>query len=70
MVLDVPQLMDSMLCSCLPLRLFADVLNDMAMFMEILAPYFPPFYTLIVCTAGVFKVNKQQLQQKNQKSNS
>ncbi|XP_075897545.1 RUS family member 1 [Nelusetta ayraudi] len=36
-------------------RLFADVLNDMAMFMEILAPYFPPFYTLIVCTAGVFK---------------
>lgn len=26
------------------------------MFMEILAPYFPPFFTLIVCTAGVFKV--------------
>ncbi|XP_047427944.1 RUS1 family protein C16orf58 homolog [Mugil cephalus] len=36
-------------------RLFADGLNDIAMFMEILAPYFPAFFTLIVCTAGVFK---------------
>ncbi|XP_074552930.1 RUS family member 1 [Halichoeres trimaculatus] len=36
-------------------RLFADVLNDIAMFMEILAPYFPAFFTLIVCSAGVFK---------------
>ncbi|KAM9346557.1 RUS family member 1 isoform 1-T2 [Symphorus nematophorus] len=36
-------------------RLFADILNDIAMFMEILAPYFPVFFTLIVCTAGVFK---------------
>ncbi|XP_061567652.1 RUS1 family protein C16orf58 homolog [Cololabis saira] len=36
-------------------RLFADVLNDIAMFMEICAPYFPACFTLIVCTAGVFK---------------
>ncbi|XP_041829665.1 RUS1 family protein C16orf58 homolog [Melanotaenia boesemani] len=36
-------------------RLFADVLNDIAMFMEILAPYFPTCFTLIVCTAGIFK---------------
>ncbi|KAK5609123.1 hypothetical protein CRENBAI_015808 [Crenichthys baileyi] len=36
-------------------RLFADVLNDIAMFMEILAPHFPAGFTLIVCTAGVFK---------------
>ncbi|KAM7371909.1 hypothetical protein PAMP_009110 [Pampus punctatissimus] len=36
-------------------RLFADVLNDVAMFMEILAPFFPAFFTLIVCTAGIFK---------------
>ncbi|XP_020501388.2 RUS1 family protein C16orf58 homolog [Labrus bergylta] len=36
-------------------RLFADVLNDIAMFMEILAPYFPAFFILIVCTAGIFK---------------
>ncbi|XP_017274776.1 RUS1 family protein C16orf58 homolog [Kryptolebias marmoratus] len=36
-------------------RLFADVLNDIAMFMEILAPHFPACFTLIVCTAGIFK---------------
>ncbi|KAK9534791.1 hypothetical protein VZT92_007214 [Zoarces viviparus] len=36
-------------------RLFADVLNDIAMFMEILAPYFPACFILIVCTAGIFK---------------
>ncbi|XP_062841028.1 RUS1 family protein C16orf58 homolog [Trichomycterus rosablanca] len=36
-------------------RLFADVLNDIAMFMEIAAPYFPPFFTLIACIAGLFK---------------
>ncbi|XP_062264244.1 RUS1 family protein C16orf58 homolog [Platichthys flesus] len=36
-------------------RLFADVLNDSAMFMEILAPYFPVFFTSIVCIAGIFK---------------
>uniref|UniRef100_A0A3P8R2N1 RUS family member 1 n=1 Tax=Astatotilapia calliptera TaxID=8154 RepID=A0A3P8R2N1_ASTCA len=35
--------------------LFADVLNDIAMFMEILAPYFPACFTFIVCTAGIFK---------------
>uniref|UniRef100_A0A3B3WGI6 RUS family member 1 n=1 Tax=Poecilia mexicana TaxID=48701 RepID=A0A3B3WGI6_9TELE len=36
-------------------RLFADVLNDIAMFMEILAPHFPACFTLVVCTAGIFK---------------
>ncbi|CAN9506007.1 unnamed protein product [Ophioblennius macclurei] len=36
-------------------RLFADGLNDVAMFMEILAPHFPSFFTLILCTAGIFK---------------
>lgn len=36
-------------------RLFADVLNDIAMFIEIAAPHFPPFFTLIVCIAGIFK---------------
>ncbi|KAG7238935.1 hypothetical protein INR49_030482 [Caranx melampygus] len=36
-------------------RLFADVLNDFAMFMEILAPYFPACFTMIMCTAGLFK---------------
>ncbi|XP_067272911.1 RUS1 family protein C16orf58 homolog [Pseudorasbora parva] len=36
-------------------RLFADILNDLAMFMEIAAPHFPPFFILIVCIAGIFK---------------
>ncbi|CAL1587668.1 unnamed protein product [Knipowitschia caucasica] len=36
-------------------RLFADFLNDVALFMEILAPFFPTFFLWIVCTAGVFK---------------
>lgn len=42
-------------CFC---RLFADVLNDVAMFMEILAPYFPAFFTLIMCVSGIFKVRQ------------
>ncbi|XP_057673052.1 RUS1 family protein C16orf58 homolog [Corythoichthys intestinalis] len=36
-------------------RLFADILNDIAMFMEILAPFYPACFTLIVCTSGIFK---------------
>lgn len=36
-------------------RLFADVLNDLAFFMEILAPFFPALFLLIVCSAGVFR---------------
>ncbi|XP_037111869.1 RUS1 family protein C16orf58 homolog isoform X2 [Syngnathus acus] len=36
-------------------RLFADILNDFAMFMEILAPFFPAWFTLIACTSGLFK---------------
>nr|XP_049601256.1 RUS1 family protein C16orf58 homolog isoform X8 [Syngnathus scovelli] len=36
-------------------RLFADILNDVAMFMEILAPFFPAWFTLIACTSGLFK---------------
>ncbi|KAM3823863.1 RUS family member 1 isoform 2-T2 [Vipera latastei] len=35
--------------------LFADVLNDVAIFMEIVAPAFPACFTLIVCTSGFFK---------------
>uniref|UniRef100_A0A8C3S872 Chromosome 16 open reading frame 58 n=1 Tax=Chelydra serpentina TaxID=8475 RepID=A0A8C3S872_CHESE len=36
--------------------LFADGLNDLAIFMEILAPAFPACFTLIICTSGFFKV--------------
>ncbi|XP_035254848.1 RUS1 family protein C16orf58 homolog [Anguilla anguilla] len=42
-------------CDAKKWRLVADVLNDIAMFMEIVAPNFPACFTLIVCTAGVFK---------------
>ncbi|XP_067883343.1 RUS1 family protein C16orf58 homolog isoform X2 [Heterodontus francisci] len=35
--------------------LFADVLNDLAIFMEIVAPVFPSIFTLVICVAGVFK---------------
>ncbi|XP_068192527.1 RUS family member 1 isoform X1 [Antennarius striatus] len=35
-------------------RLVADILNDVAMFMMILAPHFPAYFTLIVCIAGIF----------------
>ena len=38
-------------------RLFADILNDIAIFLEILAPSFQSMFTVIVCTAGVFKVS-------------
>ncbi|XP_077475231.1 RUS family member 1 [Stigmatopora argus] len=36
-------------------RLVADILNDVAMFMEILAPFYPSCFTWIVCTSGIFK---------------
>ncbi|KAL4658215.1 hypothetical protein GN956_G2972 [Arapaima gigas] len=42
-------------CDAKKWRLVADVLNDIAMFMEILAPIFPAFFTVIVCVAGIFK---------------
>ncbi|KAI1884023.1 hypothetical protein AGOR_G00222110 [Albula goreensis] len=42
-------------CDAKKWRLVADVLNDIAMFMEIVAPNFPACFTLIVCIAGVFK---------------
>ncbi|XP_044159106.1 RUS family member 1 [Bufo gargarizans] len=42
-------------CDAKRWRLFADVLNDLAIFMEILAPVFPSCFTVTVCIAGVFK---------------
>ncbi|XP_074854343.1 RUS family member 1 isoform X3 [Carettochelys insculpta] len=42
-------------CDAKQWRLFADALNDLAIFMEILAPAFPACFTLIVCTSGFFK---------------
>lgn len=42
-------------CDAKQWRLFADVLNDTAILMEIMAPAFPACFTLIVCTSGFFK---------------
>ena len=37
-------------------RLVADILNDVATFLELLAPLFPSVFLYIVCVAGVSKV--------------
>ncbi|XP_069507721.1 RUS family member 1 [Ambystoma mexicanum] len=42
-------------CDAKKWRLFADVLNDLAIFMEILAPAFPTCFTIVVCIAGLCK---------------
>ncbi|XP_071110921.1 RUS family member 1-like [Haliotis cracherodii] len=43
-------------CDAKRWRLFADILNDFAIFLEILAPNFPrQYFTPIVCVAGVCK---------------
>ncbi|XP_055501315.1 LOW QUALITY PROTEIN: RUS1 family protein C16orf58 homolog [Leucoraja erinacea] len=36
-------------------RLFADLLNDIAIFIEIVAPFFPAIFTLVVCISCIFK---------------
>uniref|UniRef100_A0A8D0GW98 RUS family member 1 n=1 Tax=Sphenodon punctatus TaxID=8508 RepID=A0A8D0GW98_SPHPU len=42
-------------CDAKQWRLFADVLNDVAIFMEIVAPAFPACFTAIVCASGLAK---------------
>uniref|UniRef100_UPI00398E6C64 RUS family member 1 n=1 Tax=Pristiophorus japonicus TaxID=55135 RepID=UPI00398E6C64 len=42
-------------CDAKKWRLFADGLNDLAIFLEIVAPAFPPIFTLTICVSGVFK---------------
>ena len=41
----------------LPLRLVADVLNDVGKFLELLAPVFPHLFLFLVCTASVSSVS-------------
>jgi hypothetical protein len=36
-------------------RLFADVINDMAIFIDLLSPYFPNYFTFMQCVSGVSK---------------
>ncbi|ELU07084.1 hypothetical protein CAPTEDRAFT_141059, partial [Capitella teleta] len=40
-------------CDCKRWRLFADILNDVSILMDICAPFFRVYFTLIVCVAGV-----------------
>ncbi|KAF5914656.1 hypothetical protein HPG69_005153 [Diceros bicornis minor] len=42
-------------CNAKQWRLFADILNDVAMFLEIMAPVYPICFTMIVCTSNLAK---------------
>ncbi|XP_064449099.1 RUS family member 1 isoform X5 [Mirounga angustirostris] len=42
-------------CNAKQWRLFADILNDVAMFLEIMAPIYPVFFTMTVCTSNLAK---------------
>ncbi|XP_076997253.1 RUS family member 1 [Tamandua tetradactyla] len=42
-------------CNAKQWRLFADILNDIAMFLEIMAPIYPVCFTLIICTSNLSK---------------
>lgn len=36
-------------------RLVADVLNDLALFIELVSPAFPGYFALCVCIASIFR---------------
>ncbi|XP_025271751.3 RUS family member 1 isoform X1 [Canis lupus dingo] len=42
-------------CNAKQWRLFADILNDVAMFLEIMAPIYPIFFTMTVCISNLAK---------------
>ncbi|XP_030880240.1 RUS1 family protein C16orf58 homolog [Leptonychotes weddellii] len=42
-------------CNAKQWRLFADILNDVAMFLEIMAPIYPVFFTMTICTSNLAK---------------
>ncbi|ELK09111.1 RUS1 family protein C16orf58 homolog [Pteropus alecto] len=42
-------------CNAKQWRLFADILNDVAMFLEIMAPIYPICFTMIVCISNLAK---------------
>ncbi|XP_014443175.1 RUS1 family protein C16orf58 homolog [Tupaia chinensis] len=42
-------------CNAKQWRLFADILNDVAMFLEIMAPIYPIFFTMTICTSNLAK---------------
>ncbi|XP_052798184.1 RUS family member 1-like [Mya arenaria] len=42
-------------CDAKRWRLFADIINDIAICLDILGPHFPAMFTFIVCVSGVLK---------------
>ncbi|XP_017504188.1 RUS family member 1 isoform X1 [Manis javanica] len=42
-------------CNAKQWRLFADILNDVAMFLEIMAPIYPVCFTMTICTSNLAK---------------
>lgn len=40
---------------CKQWRLFADVINDMAMFLDLISGFLPHYFTAIVCVSGLLK---------------
>uniref|UniRef100_A0A8C6B8B9 RUS family member 1 n=1 Tax=Monodon monoceros TaxID=40151 RepID=A0A8C6B8B9_MONMO len=42
-------------CNAKQWRLFADILNDVAMFLEIMAPMFPTCFTMTICISNLAK---------------
>lgn len=42
-------------CDAKRWRLFADIINDAAIFLEIMGPHFPHLFTFILCVSGVLK---------------
>ncbi|ESO05798.1 hypothetical protein HELRODRAFT_77440 [Helobdella robusta] len=42
-------------CDCKRWRFFADILNDVAIFLDIIAQHFVHIFTLIVCISGILK---------------
>ncbi|GFS10944.1 UPF0420 protein C16orf58-like protein [Elysia marginata] len=42
-------------CEAKRWRLFADFLNDLAFFIDIISPLFGTYFTLVVCVSGIFR---------------
>lgn len=42
-------------CDAKRWRLFADIINDIATFLELMGPHFPSIFTFIMCVSGLLK---------------
>ena len=55
MLLIVYEFLDSFFFF-LPCRLFADIMNDAAMCIELFSVFFPQYFVIIACVSSLFKV--------------